>query len=84
MGEPKSNTNTIAGEWKSVTPADGSDLPDGTCNALYIGVAGDVSVDFSADNTANVITAPAGAILPGPFTRVRSTSTSATGIYAIY
>jgi len=84
MSKPKSNTNTIAGEWKAVTPADGSDLPDGTCNALYIGVAGDVSVDFSGANTANVITCVAGGIIPGPFTRVRSSGTSATGIYAIY
>lgn len=82
-------------EWQgvSVTPADGTDLPNGTCIAIYATGAGNVSFDTpnvaladgsTTSRTANVIAMAAGSVLFVRASRIRSTSTTATGIYALY
>jgi hypothetical protein len=62
----------------AVTPSDVTTFP--VCRALYIGVSGDVRVDF-IDSGTNVLLkgAPVGA-LPVQVTRVYSTGTTATDI----
>ena len=71
-----------------VTPSDSVDLPPapdgGTCRALYITGAGNVSVNLLGGGTAVLTGLAAGQILPVGVTRVLSTSTTATGIQALY
>ena len=67
-----------------VTPHDSTNLSQ-ISRALYVGVAGDVSVDMADTGTAIVFTAvPAGSLLPIRINRVNSTSTTATNMVSIY
>lgn len=70
----------------AVTPADGSDLPRGLCNGLWIGGAGNVAVEFNNTSRATVVFlgCTAGSILPIKAIKVRATSTTATNIVALY
>jgi hypothetical protein len=76
--------NRIPDRFEAVTPDDGTDLPDGPCIGLIAQVAGNVSVDDVFGNTAVVMGIAAGVLLEGQFVRVRSTSTTATGLVAVY
>jgi hypothetical protein len=66
---------------KAVAPADATDLPNGKCAALWIGAAGDVVID---NNGATITVAVPKGLFPVACTRVRSTLTTATGIFALY
>lgn len=67
-----------------VTPHDSNELAN-VSKALYVGGAGNVSVIAADDSTAVTFTAvPAGSILPVRAKIVRSTSTTATAIVALY
>jgi hypothetical protein len=67
----------------AVTPSD-STLLSGV-RALYIGGAGDVSVNFPGSPTAVVfVGVPAGTVLPVQAMRVRATGTTATSIVALF
>jgi hypothetical protein len=68
----------------AVTPNDGTDLPNKPANGLVAQVAGNVSVHFHGESTAVVIGIAAGQVLPIKVDRVLSTSTTATGIVALY
>lgn len=77
----------------AVTTSDTVDLPSGTCDAIFATVAGNVSLDLpnvavtdgtTTSRTAIVIAMAANSILFVRATRVRATSTTATGIYALY
>jgi hypothetical protein len=68
----------------SVTPNDGADLANNT-RGLMVSVAGDVKVDFVTTGSAIVLTGLlAGVVYPLQIKRVYSTSTTATGILALY
>lgn len=67
----------------AVTPSDSADLGFKT-RGLYIGVGGDVNVDMTNGDTVLFKGASAGSILPISVRRVRSTSTTATNIVALY
>lgn len=68
----------------AVTPSDGADLSN-TTRALYIGGAGDVSVNMAGTGAAVVFAGvAAGATLPIRVDRVLSTGTTATSIVAIW
>lgn len=68
----------------AVTPSDTTLLNAGTV-AIYVGTTGNVSVDMAGSGSAILFTAvPAGAIIPGRFLRVRSTSTTASTIVALF
>lgn len=71
-----------------ITPDNSNDLaagPDGgTCRALYIGGAGNVNVDLLGGGTAVLTGLSAGQIVVVGVQRVRLTSTTATGILALY
>lgn len=65
-----------------VTPSDDTDLSKVT-RGLYVGVSGDVNCDIGG--VTLVFTAmAAGIIHPIAVTRIRSTSTTATNMVAIY
>jgi hypothetical protein len=73
----------------AVTPSDTVDLPapaglpsDAPCRCLLLGVAGNVKVTDGLGIT-NVLPMQAG-YNPGYFRRVWLTSTTATGIFALY
>ena len=66
----------------SLTLSDSVDLVQ-HCNALYIGVTGDVKLTTWAGNDVTFKAVPVG-ILPVGATRVWSTGTTATNIIALY
>lgn len=68
----------------AVTPADGTDLTNGPCKALYCTVGGNVNINLPGTGTAVLTTLVAGTIYDVAAQRVLSTSTTATGIYALY
>lgn len=71
-----------------ITPSDSVDLalgPDGgACRALYITGAGNVNVQLSGGGTAVLTGLSAGQYVVVGVTRVLATSTTATGISALY
>jgi len=68
----------------AVTPADGTDLPNGVCEAIYVTGAGNVSVNLAGGGTAVLTTLSAGQVVYCRASRILSTSTTATGIFALY
>ena len=67
---PVSSSNTT-----SLTPR---------ARALWIGGAGNVSVEFDNGSSATIENIPDGTLLPVRVTRVNETGTSATSILALY
>lgn len=71
-----------------ITPADGTDLaagPDGsTAIGLQVTGAGNVNVNLTGGGTAVLTGLVAGQRVMVPITRILATSTTATGISAIY
>lgn len=68
----------------AVTPSDGTPLAN-NCRGLYIGGVGNVSVKLGNDSTAVAFSnVPAGTILPGNYTYVMATGTTATSIVALF
>ena len=72
-----------------VSPADGSDLPDGVCKWLWVGGAGDLTVDLEsgpglpASVNETFIGVPQG-LFPYRVKKVWATGTTATLIQAAY
>ena len=71
-----------------ITPADGTDIalgPNGTkAIGLIVGAGGNVNVDLDGGGTAVLTSLVANTIYVVGIQRVRSTSTTATGIRALY
>lgn len=67
----------------AVTTSDSTDLPL-TARALYIGTGGNVNLDTISGSTVVFVNLPAGSILPLKVKRVRTTSTTASNIVALY
>lgn len=67
----------------AVTASDSADLPSGVCRALYVGTTGNINVDMSDGQTVLFSNVPVG-IFPINAKRVRSTSTTAGNIVALY
>ncbi len=71
-----------------VTPSDSVDLSEGPngqdCRGLYITGAGNVNVNLRGGGTAVLTGLSAGQYVVVGVTRVLSTSTTATGILALY
>lgn len=67
----------------AVTPSDSTDLTQ-LARGLYIGAAGNVNVDLQDGGTVVFVGLMGGTILPVRVRRVRSTSTTATSIVALY
>lgn len=69
---------------RAVTPHATDDLPDGTCRALYVGGAGDLTVLAAGDDAAvTFVGVAAGSTITVACKAVRASST-ATDIVAIY
>jgi hypothetical protein len=69
---------------EAVTPSDSVNLAK-TSRGVYVGVAGDISVEMAGTGTAIVFTGVlAGSILPIRITRVNSTGTTATNMTSLY
>lgn len=69
-----------------VTPSDGSDLPEGTTQSVYVGTSGDLAVNLvGSEADARIFkNVNAGQVLPIQATRIRATSTTADNILALY
>lgn len=78
----RDSTSTAASA-VAVTPHDSTNFAEGECRSLYVGGAGTVVgiVDGAAVTFAGVV---AGTVLPVRFTRINSTSTTATSMVALY
>ena len=72
-----------SGQIRAVTGSDTVDLPGGPCRGFHVNVAG--AVKFT-DLTGNAVTMTvvAGTPLPYAASRIWSTGTTATGIFALY
>lgn len=76
----------------AVTPADGADLPNGPCDAIYCTGSGNVNVNLVSQvagtgalaGTAVLTSLAALSVTLCSATRILSTSTTATGIFALY
>jgi len=68
----------------AVTPDDGTNLPRGVCNALYIGGAGAVAVLTEGGSVVTFAAVPAGTMLQIRASKVMATNTTATLILAMY
>lgn len=67
-----------------VAPSDVADLPAAPCFGLWVGGAGNISLDDGSGATTLISGIPAGTILPFQVKRVRATSTTASLIVALY
>lgn len=68
----------------AVTASDSADLANGPCKALYVTGAGNVNINLVGGGTAVLTSLSAGQIIEVAAQRVLSTSTTATGIFALY
>jgi nitrous oxidase accessory protein NosD len=71
-------------EGDAVTPADGTDLPGGPCTAINVTGAGNVNINLAGGGTAVLTGLSAGQTIRVNATRILATSTTATGISALY
>lgn len=83
VGSREIGPNDCGVDAKTVTPNDGSDLPDGPARGLYIGSAGDLTVVMLSGSQCTFPNHPVG-YAPLSVTRVLATGTLASGIRAIY
>ena len=80
---PASASTQPAGDALTITPAD-SDLSI-ISRAIYVGVAGNLTVKMAgSENIVTFTGVAAGSLLPIRVTQVRSTATTATDIVALY
>lgn len=69
----------------AVTPTDATALGNGITRALFVTGTGNVAVTLADGTTTAVLTGvPANTLIPISVKIVASTSTTATGIYALY
>jgi len=74
-----------SGQWVAITPSDSTDLSGGVTRAIYVGVAGNMVADSEHGETTITFTGLlAGVIYPLRVKRVRSTSTTASNLLALY
>lgn len=86
MSEPITHTadaSAPTGTYRLVTPSDSADLPDGPCRGFLIGTGGLMTItDNSGKKCVGVPFATGWN--PGGATRVWSTDTAATNVWAVY
>lgn len=88
MADPYNNfldtVSSPARSAKAVTTHNTNPLAGGTSKALYVGVSGDIACRLVGDDADVLIKAAPVGILPVRVTHVRTTSTTATNILALY
>lgn len=67
----------------AITPNDGTDLPNGGCRSIYVGVSGNITLDTPHETGVLFSNVPVG-VLSVAAVRVRSTGTTATGLLALW
>lgn len=76
-----------------VTPSDSVDLPNGTTEAIFVTGAGNLNVDIETVSSATGALSTITVLISGVAantrvgvrcSRIRATSTTATGVYALY
>jgi len=73
------------GKGRAVTPSDTATFTLGLTRGIWVGVGGNVSVtEADGTTTTTYIGVPSGYLLPVQCVRVRSTSTTATSMVAVY
>ena len=70
--------------FKAVTKSDTTNIPDGPCDALWVGVGGDVAILPPSGAAVTFKNVPSGFLLLAQAKRVNSTYTTATDIVALY
>jgi hypothetical protein len=84
------NFKLQAGRAAAVTPSNTTDIPSingGTSNngcVLYVGGAGNLTVDTVGGDTVTLAAVPAGSFIPVQVTRVYAAGTTATSIVALW
>jgi hypothetical protein len=74
-----------ASRLRAVAPHAANNLPDGVCDALWVGGAGDIAIIAEDDVAAVTLFAvAAGTIVPVRAKAVRVAGTTATNIVALY
>ena len=73
-----------SGNFAAVTPHDTTELPHGMCRGIYVGVTGNVAVQDKDGTNVVFVGVPAGTILPVKAKIIRSTSTTATSLIALF
>jgi hypothetical protein len=68
----------------AVTPDDANDLANGPCDAIYVTGAGNVAINLPDAGTAVLTSIGAAQFVECKAQRIKATSTTATGIYALY
>jgi hypothetical protein len=68
----------------AVTADDSNDLTNGPCDAIYVTGSGNVAINLPDAGTAVLTSLGAGQITQVKAQRIKSTSTTATGIFALY
>lgn len=73
-------------DYVAITPSDTVNFTAslGTCRGIYVGVGGTIVAITAKGTVATFLNAAPGTIIPGYFTRVNSTSTTATDLLAVY
>lgn len=68
----------------AVTPSDSTDLPNGICKAVVATGAGNIVMTVPGASSNVTVPVSANAIVHVPASRILATSTTATGIFALY
>ncbi|QGP80005.1 spike base protein, RCAP_Rcc01079 family [Sphingobium sp. CAP-1] len=78
-----SRSTSPANRWVPITPSDSTDIPQGSPSALICSGAGNVVlVDYLGNEMTRAFAIDT--IYPFQAMRVKSTGTTATGIYGLY
>lgn len=70
--------------FQSVTPHDSTNISPNPCDALWVGVGGDVACVSSQGQVVTFKNVPSGFLLLVQCRRVNATNTTATDIVALY
>lgn len=65
-----------ARSWRTVTPDDDQDLPDGVCKSIMVFESGDFSAIGENDDVAETVPVLAGMVIPVRFRRVMEATTA--------
>ena len=69
----------------AVTPADATNLPNGICRGVYVtGTGGNIAGTTPSGATVVLTGVPANTVVPIDLSIIAATSTTATGILALY
>ena len=69
----------------AVTPSDATDVTATCTKGIWVGTGGNVAVKGAGDSSANTLpSVPSGTYVPGAYSRIMSTNSTASGIVCFY